>query len=186
LLNREGWEVANTIYTMHPTEVNVALERSAPAVPFVADSTQLERIRMALAPEIEAGQVDVGSKGDFIFVRVGNLLLFDSGQASVKPEFADLGTRIAEVLNDEPGPIKVLGFTDSIPPSGRGQFRTNLDLSIARAQGVADVLLPQVSDPDRLVVEGRGEADPIADNDTREGRAQNRRVEVLIAKEGTF
>ena len=57
---------------------------------------------------------------------------------------------------------------------------------MARAEGVRDVLLESLTDPTRVTVEGKGEADPIADNATDEGRTQNRRVEILLAKEGTF
>ncbi|WP_179381054.1 type IVB secretion system protein IcmH/DotU [Jannaschia marina] len=181
LLNRDGWATANALYTMHPTDVTVALERSRPAVPFQAESTQLDRIREGLAAEIAAGEVEVGQKGDFIFVRVGNLLLFDTGQATLRPEFTPLAERIAEVLDAEPGPVRIEGFTDSV-----GQPQSNLNLSVARAEAVRAVVGPLLSDQGRVVVEGRGEADPIGDNATAEGRAQNRRVEVMIAREGTY
>lgn len=185
LLNKEGAAVANTLYMMHPTSTKVAIERSAgPA--FVQQSTQLDRITTTLATEIADGTVSVGTKGDFIYVRVGNLLLFDSGAATVKPEFAGLAGRISEMLNGEEGPIKVLGFTDAIQPSGRGQYKTNLDLSVARAEGVATVLRAQLFEDGRITVEGKGAAEPIADNATRDGRAKNRRVEILVAREGTF
>ncbi|WP_299193286.1 type IVB secretion system protein IcmH/DotU [uncultured Litoreibacter sp.] len=185
LVNRDGAAVANTLYSMHPTNFKVALERSAgPA--FVAKSSQLERIQATLAPEIADGSVAVGTKGDFIYVRVGNLLLFESGAATVKPEFATLAGRIAETLNGEQGPVKILGYTDAIQPSGRGQYKTNLDLSVARAEGVATVIRDQLFDKERVTVEGKGAADPIGDNATREGRAENRRVEILVAREGTF
>ncbi|MFQ6549945.1 type IVB secretion system protein IcmH/DotU [Aestuariibius sp. 2305UL40-4] len=188
LLARDGGQVAVALNELHAGVPAVSLERLVQAqfVPQAPDSTQLERIRERLADRIAAGEVEVGTKGDYIYVRVGNLLLFDSGQATVKEEFATLAAEIAQVLNDEPGPIRVLGFTDNIPMSGRGRYKTNLDLSQARAQGVADVLAGSISDPDRIQVEGRGPADEIADNATPEGRALNRRVEVLIAKEGTF
>ena len=185
LVNRDGAAVADTLYSMHPTSFKVALERSAgPA--FVAKSSQLERIQATLAPEISNGSVAVGTKGDFIYVRVGNLLLFESGAATVKPQFAELAGRIAETLNGEQGPVKILGFTDSIQPSGRGQYKTNLDLSVARADGVATVIREQLFDKERVTVEGKGAADPIGDNGTKAGRAENRRVEILVAREGTF
>ena len=117
---------------------------------------------------------------------MGNKLLFDSGRADVKAEFSVVAGEIAETLNAEQGPIVVQGFTDDVPPSGRGRYKTNLDLSVARATGVKDVLAPLLTEPARVTVEGRGEADPIADNSTAEGRALNRRVEILMAKEGTF
>ena len=188
-VNREGGAVATQLFQMHPNVANISLLRTAPVQAFVPpppDNTQLERIQEALGPEIANGLVEVGSKGDFIFVRVGNKLLFESGRADVKAEFSVVAGQIAETLNSEQGPIRVLGFTDNIPPSGRGRYKTNLDLSVARASGVKDVLDPLLTDPARITVEGRGEADPIADNGTAEGRALNRRVEILLAKEGTF
>jgi type VI secretion system protein ImpK len=130
--------------------------------------------------------VEVGTKGDYIFVRVSNLLLFESGKATVKPEFAALAAEIAAMLNAEAGPIRILGFTDSTQMSGRGQFKSNDELSLARAEGVRDVIAATLTDPARITVEGKGEADPIGDNETEDGRALNRRVEILLAKEGTF
>ena len=78
------------------------------------------------------------------------------------------------------------GYTDGIPSSGRGRYKTNLELSVARAEGVQAVLNDLITDPSRMSVDGRGEADPIATNDTREGQALNRRVEILVARSGTF
>ena len=188
-VNREGGAVATSLFRMHPNVANISLVRSAPVQAFVAppaDTTQLDRITASLADQIADGSVEVGERGDFIFIRVGNTLLFNSGSATVRPEFAELAGHVADTLNAEAGPIRVQGFTDDIQPSGRGQFKTNLDLSVARATGVKDVLAALLTEPERLTVEGRGEADPIADNATPEGRALNRRVEILMAKEGTF
>jgi type VI secretion system protein ImpK len=183
--------VEANLLSLHPNGAPLSIERSgldADLEIYVAENslTQLERIRQALAPEIEAGPVEVGLIGDYVFVRVGNLLLFDSGSSTVRDDFAPLAARISETLNTETGPVRVVGHTDSIPLSGRGPIKTNLDLSVARAEAVTAVLATQMIDPSRLTVEGRGAADPIADNATREGRASNRRVEVLLAREGTF
>jgi len=186
LINRDGAKVANNMFLMHPTDTKVALGRSAPVQAYVAESGQLDRIKQALASEIENESVQVGMKGEFIYVRVGNLLLFGSGKADVRKEFTPLSERISATLNQELGPIRVLGYTDSLQPSGRGRYKTNLDLSVARAESVAELLKTQITNPDRVSVEGRGAADPIGDNKTREGRAQNRRVEVMIAREGTY
>ncbi len=189
LLARDGGVVAKTLNLMHPNSAAITLVRSAAVVEaFVApqDSTQLDRISAALAARIADGSVSVGTKGDFIFVSISNLLLFDSGKATVKDEFATLAAELATMLNGEAGPIRILGFTDNVPMSGRGAFKSNDELSLARAEGVRDVLVGTLSDPARVSVEGKGEADPIADNATDEGRTQNRRVEILLAKEGTF
>jgi len=81
--------------------------------------------------------------------------------------------------------VQIVGHTDSVPLSGRGRFKNNQELSVARAQSVADMIVPALSSPDRVTVVGRGEDDPIADNASAEGRAENRRVEILIQREDT-
>jgi type VI secretion system protein ImpK len=73
-----------------------------------------------------------------------------------------------------------------VKPSSTARFKSNYDLSVARAQAVSDVMATLIADPTRLTVDGRGELDPIADNSTPEGRAQNRRVEIMIPREETL
>ena len=185
LLTREGGEVRDNILSLHAGQPAITIERTEPVVvAYVApDSTQLERIRSNLAAEIEAGQVEVDRNNDFIFVRVGDFLQFGSGSADLRSEFATLAGSIGNTLNSELGPIRVVGHTDSIPPSGRGRYKTNESLSVARAQTVADILAVSITDAARINVEGKGAVDPIGDNATRDGRARNRRVEIMIPRE---
>ncbi len=188
LISRDGTAVVTQLNRLHAGAPNVSLERIIqPPEPFVpvSDTTQLDRIRDKLAGPIEAGQVDVGERGNFIYVRVGSLS-FESGQAVVNSDYVTIIQEVARVLDQENGPILIQGFTDNIQPGASARYKTNLDLSEARAQAVNDVLSQSISDRARIQVEGRGPADPIADNATREGRALNRRVEVLVAREGTF
>jgi type VI secretion system protein ImpK len=193
LISNEGSLVSQRLLSITPVG-EVGLIRP-PAVAFtplvvdqaeVADRTQLDRLRAGLQSDIDGGLVVVDMKGDFIFVRVSNALLFATGKADTKPEFADLASRIAAVLNAEPGPILVFGYTDNVPMSGRGRFKNNHDLSLARAEAVKKVLAEHVTAPDRFVVEGKGEADPIGDNATDDGKAQNRRVEIMIKRQETL
>ena len=180
--------LSDRLIGLHPSSA-IALERTdfQPAqIEILKDQTQLERIRTALAPEIEAGGVAVDSVGDIITVSVNNVLLFDSGKATVKDEFAPLAQAIAKALEPEPGPINVIGHTDSVKPSATARFKSNFDLSVARAQAVADQIGPLITDKTRLAVDGRGELEPIGDNGTPEGRAQNRRVELSIPREETL
>ena len=216
LLNREAGQVATTLTTMHPNVDRLSLIRTAGIQAFVpppSDSSQLDRINGLLADQIADGSVEVGVKGDFIFIRVGNALLFNSGSAEVKPAFQQVAGHIIDVLNAEPGPLRIVGYTDSA-----GSDSKNLALSVARAEGVAAILRAGLQSPscqpetammttpegqqvevilnaadpsctsqaDRLTVEGKGEADPIGDNANADGRALNRRVEIMLAREGTF
>lgn len=192
-LGQDAGQVATALRGLHP-DGTLTLARAsilpdlpaepAPYVPPVFEGPgQLERIRAALAPEIEAGDLTVDMRGNFIAVTANNLVLFDSGRADLRAGFVPVAERIVEVLDAEPGGIRIVGHTDNVPMSGRGRFRNNQELSVARAEAVAGVIRPALGDPARVEVIGAGEDDPIADNATPEGRAQNRRVEVLIRRE---
>lgn len=188
LLGNGADDLSTRLVALHPN-TPVTLERAAftPAqIPDTRDPTQLERIRAALAGEIEAGGLAVDAVGDEIVINISNTLLFASGSAEVEQSFADIAARIAEALDREPGPISVIGHTDNVRMSGTGRFKSNHDLSVARAEAVKQTLAGAIDDPSRLVVEGRGDLKPIGDNATPEGRAQNRRVEIVIPREETL
>ncbi len=87
------------------------------------------------------------------------------------------------MLETEGGAVKVVGHTDNVPIR-TARFASNLQLSQARAKAVGDLLQTKLSKPDRISVEGKGADAPIADNASREGRAKNRRVEIVIQRQG--
>ncbi|MDP3255420.1 type VI secretion system protein TssL, long form, partial [Bosea sp. (in: a-proteobacteria)] len=118
-----------------------------------------------------------------IIVRLVDITLFEPGQAAVRDEFRPLIERIASVLETEGGAVKVIGHTDNVPIR-TARFASNLQLSQARAKAVGDLLQTKLSKPDRISVEGKGADAPIADNASREGRAKNRRVEIVIQRQG--
>ncbi len=185
LLGNDSEALADTLVTIHPSEM-ITIERAAfePLPDIVQKNTgQLERIRGALKDEVEAGTIAVDPLGEHIVVNVSNLILFASGKANVKKEFVDVASRIAAALNPEPGPIFIFGHTDNIKTSATSRFKSNFDLSQQRAKAVADIVATGLTDPSRMVVEGKGADEPVASNKTRAGRAKNRRVEVLIKRE---
>jgi len=149
-------------------------------------TTQFERIRNALAQDIQTGNLAVEQKGDFIVVEINNALLFASGRAEVKPEFGPIAGRIASALDAERGPIRIVGHTDNVKPKKASAFKSNFDLSVARAKAVETVVAPGIKEQSRLAVEGKGEDEPIADNATPEGRTKNRRVDLMIPREETL
>lgn len=195
LIASEGSVVSQRLLSLTPT-TPVSLVRTAAFSPLEVDQTeileqsgnaaQLDRITAAMQADIEGGLVQVELKGDFILVRVNNAALFASGKAVTKPEFNDLGARIATALDAEPGPVLIWGFTDNVPMNGRGKFKNNHDLSLARAEAVQKVLAAGMKDPTRISVEGKADADPIGDNATKDGQALNRRVEIMIKREETL
>jgi len=91
---------------------------------------------------------------------------------------------VAPILADIPNHIRVEGHTDDVPIS-TAQFPSNWELSTARATNVLQYLLEgEVVDPDQLTAAGYGEYRPVASNETEEGRAQNRRVDIVLLRLG--
>ncbi len=188
LLAEDGNGLGARMTTLHPSEP-VKINRLETVTAYIAPvvtTAQIDRIREGLAAERDAGLIKIDTRGDYFFVGVNNLVLFESGKADTKPEFTPLGEKIAATLNAEPGPIRIIGHTDNVPLSGRGRFKNNFELSVGRAQSVATVIQGFLGDPSRVVVEGKGEDEPITDNSTPEGRAENRRVEIMIQREETL
>lgn len=176
------------ILRLNDPNATVAIEGqsfAASAVPYVGevDTAQLDRIRNALAAEIDSGALSVAEKGDYIMIRVGDVLRFGSGSADLTSDFSALAKSIGQTLDGEPGEIVVEGHSDSIPIRGTGRYRTNEELSEARAATVRDVLAQSLSDPARMSVVGVGPNDPVDTSGTREAQARNRRVEILLQQE---
>ena len=162
------------------TQVQIARETAAPP-PRDPPSTQLDRIRAALADDILGRQLMVDTNGTWIYVRIGSNALFASGEAKLNSSFNPLAAKIAKALDKEPGAIRVDGYTDTDPIKNL-TFPSNWELSEARAKSVASVLKADLSKPDRVTASGKGAEHPVAANDTPQNKALNRRVEILIQR----
>ncbi len=112
-------------------------------------------------------------------VRLRNKLLFPPGAAELAPEASKSLYLLARVLGEIPNEVEVEGHTDDSPILG-GPYRTNWELSIARADAVLRRLAAEGVAPKRLIASGYGEHHPLAENATPAGRAANRRVEIVI------
>lgn len=120
--------------------------------------------------------VDVVRQGDDLLLRMPSGITFATDQSSIQPQFYTTLNQVTQTLTQYPKTmIDVLGYTDST-----GTEAYNQQLSQQRAQSVATYLTAQGVQPVRLATRGYGEADPIASNDTEQGRAENRRVEIKI------
>jgi len=147
----------------------------------LADS-QYELIRASLSNEIWAGLADVSRDGDNIIIRLAEQGSFASGSAELQPAFLALLQSVSASLAGSTGGISVEGHTDNIALVPGGRYRTNWDLSSARAAVVADYLLGVSSlEAGQVSVAGFADTRPIAANDTAVGRAQNRRIEVIVS-----
>jgi chemotaxis protein MotB len=109
-------------------------------------------------------------------------LLFDSGSADVKPQARPLLVKLARVLaHDRSHPFRVEGHTDDVPVAGR--YPSNWELSTARSSAVVRVFLSAGGiSGKRLEAVGRAQLEPLASNRTEQGRAKNRRVEIILPR----
>jgi type VI secretion system protein ImpK len=183
-LSGQAEALAIRMAAVHPSsELTIARETAVrpPPDPAPRSSTQLERIRAALAKEILAGKVDAVQSTTTIFVRIGNVVLFPSGGAKVNDSFTPIAAKIAAALDREPGAVRVDGYTDT-DPIRTVAFPSNFELSEARAKSVAAALKPGLSHPERLGVSGKGADNPVAPNDIEANKSKNRRVEVSIPR----
>ncbi|MBO6880859.1 OmpA family protein [Winogradskyella sp.] len=117
-----------------------------------------------------------------VYISMENKLLFQSGSWSVGTEGRKAVQQLGSVLAENPDiAILIEGHTDNVPYKGNAQLSGNWDLSTKRATAIVNILRENSSiNPENLTAAGRGEYAPIATNDTAEGRAKNRRIEVIL------
>jgi chemotaxis protein MotB len=109
-------------------------------------------------------------------------VLFSGGQSRIRGAALATLDKIAEFLEANPDyGVRVEGHTDSIPVGSSSRWASNWELATARASAAVRYLESKGIDPNRLYAGGYAEFQPLADNDTREGRAQNRRIEIVVA-----
>ncbi|XUO83532.1 OmpA family protein [Halomonas sp. KM007] len=133
-----------------------------------------------LATALPEGGVEIEVEEARVIVRIAENGTFGSGTANVTPAFASLLVEHASLISGLTGTLSVHGHTDNVPIR-TAQFRSNWDLSTMRAASVANVLIEDGNmAPERLIIQGVAETRPVASNTTVDGRAANRRVELLI------
>ncbi|GGG39241.1 OmpA family protein [Bizionia arctica] len=132
--------------------------------------------------DFEGNGLTVEQRDGKVYVSMENKLLFESGSWSVGVEGKKAVMQLGSVLADNPD-INVLieGHTDNVPYSGNGILKSNWDLSTKRATAIVEILNDNPSiNPGNLTAAGRGEYAPVATNDTSDGKAKNRRIEVIL------
>lgn len=163
----------------HMPAIARAAQVIPPAEPPSATPTAQDQLRAYLKPQIDQGLLTIVGAPSSPIIRIRNLGLFDSGKAILKAESLPLLRQIGEALKREQGRVTVLGYTDN-QPIHTLRFPSNFQLSAARANAARAVIAAAIGDPDRVAAEGRADADPVASNDTPDGRARNRRIEVVL------
>ena len=136
---------------------------------------------------LESKYVTISQLQGKLTVNILDRILFDSGEADLKPDGAAVLRKVAEILDQHTNlQIHVVGHTDNVPirPGARARFPSNWELSTARATAAVRFLVEKAGvDPRRLGAIGYGEFRPVADNATTEGRAKNRRIAITIVSE---
>ena len=130
----------------------------------------------------KAEDLTVQLKNGKVYVSMQENLLFKSGSAKVDPKGIDAIHKLADVLQKNPDiEIMIEGHTDNVPLKGE-KYRDNWDLSAARALSIVRILTNDEGlDPKRITAAGRSQFMPVAPNDTPEGRAKNRRTEIILS-----
>ena len=125
--------------------------------------------------------LSVYQKDGKVYVSLSEKLLFPSGSAVVNPQGVDALSKLAAVLNlDSTVAVDIEGHTDSIPI--RGRYQDNWDLSTARANSIVRILVNTYKvDPTRVISSGHSYYEPVASNSTPEGRAKNRRTDIILS-----
>jgi chemotaxis protein MotB len=129
---------------------------------------------------IDAGQLKIATRNGRLVLQLPNDVLFDSGQTAIKPAGKDALTQVAAVLKTVKGrSFQVAGNTDNVPIQN-ARFASNWELSTSRAVEVVKLLIARGVDPKGLSAAGYGEFDPVAGNDSPDGKGKNRRIEITL------
>ncbi|HPW69939.1 MAG: OmpA family protein [Desulfomonilia bacterium] len=137
----------------------------------------MDRQEILLRQRLEATGVSVTRIDDRIILNMPSSITFETDSAELRPQFYDVLNSVSQVLEEyEKTLVNVAGHTDST-----GAASYNQTLSEKRARNVAQYLIAQGVNPTRVAAEGMGENQPVASNQTPEGRQANRRVEITLA-----
>ncbi|MFH2070318.1 MAG: flagellar motor protein MotB [Elusimicrobiota bacterium] len=138
--------------------------------------------RLAQQKELEKyAKLDISEQ--MIKITLTAPVLFDTGESTLKKEAVPILNEVARVIAPIPNDIVVEGHTDNVPISAGAKYKSNWELSNARAFSVIDYFVEEKGvNPERLVSAGFGEHRPVAPNDTDENKAKNRRIEINIIR----
>lgn len=143
---------------------------------------QAEELREMLDPQIKQGLLDIEREKTKIIIRIQEKGSFPSGRATLNPGFFEVISKITAVIAKTPGKIIVAGHTDNVPIS-TARFRSNWELSSARAVTVVHAMLSNAAlDEERFLIQGYADSKPLVPNDSKDNRAKNRRVELIIQR----
>jgi len=130
-----------------------------------------------LSGKVSAENTDAGS-----VITLSDMILYNPGEANLIAEGQQTMEKLAKILNQFKYRVKIVGHTDNIPVSDNNRYKNNWELSAARACDIVTLLIEKGIDPIFLTASGRASVEAIASNETPEGRARNRRVEIIYER----
>lgn len=131
---------------------------------------------------LDTTDLSITNKDGKVYVSMAEKLLFPSGSTVVNPAGVDALKKLADVLRkNQDIHITVEGHTDNVPLSGTGSMKDNWDLSVLRATSIVRILTADGVSPEQVIASGRGQYMPVASNDSPEGRALNRRTDIILS-----
>jgi chemotaxis protein MotB len=141
-----------------------------------------DAIAKALAPEIQRHVVELSSRREGLVISLREIGFFESGSASLRSSSQDAVDRLAQILGGRDELLRIEGHTDNVPIHN-AQFHSNWELSTARAIEMIQTFITRYRfSPDRMAAAGYAEYHPVDTNATAEGRAHNRRVDIVVLK----
>jgi len=145
------------------------------------EKDEFKDIQRALIKKLKGQEVALGMQSKGLVITLANNILFDSGRAKIKQNAYQVLDKIADVIKTKAAEknIGIEGHTDNVPIKYSG-WKSNRELSTARANNVYHYLMKKGVRPARLTTMGYGEFQPVASNNSEKGRAKNRRVEIVI------
>ena len=174
-------EIASQKQTLEEEKVSSAREKELEIAKL---KETYDKLMTDLNQEVKMGQVKVTQLRDKLSVNLVEKILFNSGDAEIKKEGLEVLTKVGDILKTVEGKeIRIEGHTDNIPIGTqlKTKYQSNWHLAAARAINVAVYLQYGVGvNPEMLSIAGYSSYRPIADNSTPEGRAQNRRIEIVL------
>jgi chemotaxis protein MotB len=130
----------------------------------------------------QASDLTVEKRNGKVYVSLSQNLLFASGSTSMDKKGSDAIQKLSQVLNQNPNiDINVEGHTDNVPFRGRSGMQDNWDLSVLRSTSLVRELVKNGVNPKQIIASGRGEHFPVAENDTKDGKAKNRRIDIILS-----
>ena len=172
------YQISDALNVKPPVIKKIKPVVSIPNVPVPVPVTPvIDKVRQFLAPEIAAKQVAVVDENDQSIIRILAKNFFASGRANIQSQYLPLMGKISRALEVVDGQITVVGHTDNVPIF-TVRFPSNWVLSQARAQSVADILMKNEKNKNKVLAEGRADTQSLVPNDSAKNRALNRRVEI--------